>query len=68
VTPSSLRFLSPNYHQDGSTMSATQRVNLDKDKLKQQFDVSHFDINAILRGMQLTFVGGTGLLGCLLSK
>ena len=49
-------------------MSATQRVNLDKDKLKQQFDVSHFDINAILRGMQLTFVGGTGLLGCLLSK
>ena len=31
---------------------------VDKEKLKQQFDVSHFDPNAVLRGMQLTLVGG----------
>ena len=30
----------------------------DKEKLKAAFDVSHFDINAILRGAQLTLVGG----------
>ncbi|KXJ89461.1 transmembrane protein UsgS [Microdochium bolleyi] len=29
----------------------------DKEKLKQAFDVSHFDLNAILRGAQLTLVG-----------
>lgn len=40
-------------------MASPQQLHLDKDKLKQQFDVSHFDINAILRGMQLTLVGGT---------
>lgn len=31
---------------------------LDKDKLKHKLDVSHFDFNAILRGAQLTMVGG----------
>ncbi|KAI1491728.1 formamidase [Biscogniauxia mediterranea] len=30
---------------------------LDKQELKQAFDISHFDLNAILRGAQLTFVG-----------
>ena len=30
----------------------------DKEKLKKAFDVSHFDLNAILRGAQLTLVGG----------
>lgn len=30
----------------------------DKEKLKQAFDLSHFDLNAILRGAQLTLVGG----------
>lgn len=30
----------------------------DKDWLKAAFDTSHFDLNAILRGMQLTLVGG----------
>jgi hypothetical protein len=39
-------------------MSADQRLPLDKDKLKKKFDVSHFDINAIIRGIQLTLVGG----------
>jgi len=29
----------------------------DKEKLKKAFDVSHFDLNAILRGAQLTLVG-----------
>jgi hypothetical protein len=30
----------------------------EKQKLKKAFDLSHFDINAILRGIQLTLVGG----------
>lgn len=34
-------------------------VDLDKEKLKKAFDVSHFDINAVLRGIELTLVGGT---------
>lgn len=36
-------------------------VEIDKEKLKKAFDISHFDINAILRGVQLTLVGGTML-------
>jgi hypothetical protein len=39
-------------------MSTTNRPHIDKDKLKQKLDVSHFDLNAILRGVQLTLVGG----------
>lgn len=31
---------------------------LDKEELKKAFDISHFDLNAILRGVQLTLVGG----------
>ena len=31
---------------------------LDKEELKKGFDISHFDVNAILRGVQLTLVGG----------
>ncbi|KAK4099871.1 hypothetical protein N658DRAFT_428859 [Parathielavia hyrcaniae] len=38
-------------------MSADQKRLLDKNKLKQRFDVSHFDFNAIIRGIQLTLVG-----------
>lgn len=34
-------------------------VDIDKEKLKQAFDLSHFDINAILRGAELTLVGGS---------
>jgi hypothetical protein len=30
----------------------------EQEKLKQQFDVTNFDVNAILRGAQLTVVGG----------
>lgn len=40
-------------------MSADGRSHLDKAKLKKQFDISHFDLNAIIRGIQLTLVGGT---------
>ena len=36
--------------------------HLDLDKLKLQFDISHFDLNAIFRGAQLTLVGGKGLV------
>lgn len=39
-------------------MSSDTRLPLDKDKLKKKFDVSNFSINAIIRGMQLTLVGG----------
>lgn len=35
-----------------------QIPHLDKSKLKKSFDVSHFDLNAIIRGVQLTLVGG----------
>ncbi|KAK3384808.1 hypothetical protein B0H63DRAFT_171512 [Podospora didyma] len=38
-------------------MASTQRPHVDKEKLKKKFDVSHFDFNAILRGIQLTLVG-----------
>ena len=31
---------------------------LDKEELKKALDISHFEINAILRGAQLTLVGG----------
>jgi hypothetical protein len=31
---------------------------IDKDKLKQKFDLSHFGLNAVIRGAQLTLVGG----------
>ncbi|KAH6652092.1 transmembrane protein UsgS [Truncatella angustata] len=34
----------------------------DKEKLKRAFDLSHFDINAILRGIQLTLVGANRAL------
>ena len=30
----------------------------DKDELKRKFDMSAFGANAVIRGMQLTFVGG----------
>jgi hypothetical protein len=33
-------------------------LQVDKEELKKAFDISHFDINAILRGIQLTLVGG----------
>jgi hypothetical protein len=47
----------PPGHQQAHQQSSP--VELDKEKLKKAFDISHFDINAILRGVQLTLVGGT---------
>lgn len=38
-------------------LKKTIEENIDKDKLKAQFKVSHFGANAVLRGMQLTLVG-----------
>ncbi|KAK4464267.1 Acetamidase/Formamidase family-domain-containing protein [Cladorrhinum samala] len=38
-------------------MSTIHKPHIDKDKLKQKLDVSHFDLNAVLRGAQLTLVG-----------
>ncbi|KAK7937681.1 uncharacterized protein PG986_014549 [Apiospora aurea] len=35
---------------------------IDKDELKKAFDTSHFDINAIVRGIQLTLVGANRAL------
>ncbi|KAK1975401.1 transmembrane protein UsgS [Colletotrichum cereale] len=34
-----------------------EKLPFDKEKLKQEFDLSHFDLNQILRGIQLTLVG-----------
>lgn len=39
-------------------------VDIDKEDLKKAFDLSHFDINAILRGAELTLVGGALDLWC----
>lgn len=33
-------------------------LDIDKAQLKKAFDISHFDLNAILRGIELTLVGG----------
>lgn len=59
----------PHVPTQTSTMEARERrpqpkperelpVEIDKEKLKKAFDFSHFDINAILRGAELTLVGG----------
>lgn len=44
----------------GKTESLIKAVeqHVDTEKLKAKLDVSHFDPNAVLRGMQLTLVGG----------
>lgn len=43
-------------------MSSNEKAQLDKDKLKEKleekFDLSHFDPNTVIRGAQLTLVGG----------
>jgi len=38
-------------------MASQQRPPIDKEKLKKKFDISHFDLNAVIRGIQLTGVG-----------
>ncbi len=35
-----------------------QRPHVDKAALKKKFDISNFDLNQVLRGIQLTLVGG----------
>ena len=39
--------------------SQSQRPLLTQEELKKKFEISNFDLNAILRGAQLTVVGGT---------
>lgn len=39
-------------------MSSVDKLHVDKEKLKKSFDLSHFDPNAVIRGAQLTLVGG----------
>jgi fructose-specific component phosphotransferase system IIB-like protein len=38
-------------------LKRTVERNVDSDKLKDKFDLSSLDINAVIRGMQLTLVG-----------
>ncbi|KAI1826579.1 transmembrane protein UsgS [Xylaria intraflava] len=38
-------------------MAESENLELVKDRVKKAFDLSHFDINAVLRGAQLTLVG-----------
>ena len=40
---------------------ADQRLVFNEAKLKEMFDISNFDFNAIIRGIQLTLVGGTSI-------
>jgi hypothetical protein len=39
-------------------MATSDGMEIDKEMLKKAFDVSHFDLNAVIRGIQLTLVGG----------
>jgi hypothetical protein len=41
----------------------TQRPLLTQEQLKKKLEITNFDPNAILRGAQLTVVGGTYLDG-----
>ncbi|KAI1288812.1 transmembrane protein UsgS [Xylaria venustula] len=38
-------------------MAEAKNLQIDKDRVKEAFDLSNFDINAVLRGAQLTLVG-----------
>ncbi|KAF7544253.1 hypothetical protein G7Z17_g10105 [Cylindrodendrum hubeiense] len=39
-------------------MASGEGFRVDRTKIKAAFDVSHFDINTVIRGAQLTLVGG----------
>jgi hypothetical protein len=41
-----------------SKLKALVQENVDANRLKATFSISHFDANAVIRGMQLTLVGG----------
>lgn len=45
-------------HNTADKLKRTVEDNVDTDMLKQKFDLSNFDLNAVIRGMQLTLVGG----------
>lgn len=47
-------------------MAEPNDLKLDKDTLKQAFSLSNFDINAVLRGVQLTLVGGKSITATIL--
>lgn len=39
-------------------MPPNEKLHVDKAKIKEAFDMSHFDLNTVIRGAQLTLVGG----------
>ncbi|KAI3539999.1 transmembrane protein UsgS [Colletotrichum filicis] len=42
---------------EGQIDKQLDKLPIDKERLKREFDLSHFDLNQILRGIQLTLVG-----------
>lgn len=48
-------------------MSSSEKSSIDKERLKEKLeeklDVSHFDPNTVIRGAQLTLVGGESEFG-----
>ncbi|KAK1673078.1 transmembrane protein UsgS [Colletotrichum godetiae] len=42
---------------EGQIDKQLDKLPIDKERLKREFDLSHFDVNQILRGIQLTLVG-----------
>ncbi|KND90796.1 hypothetical protein TOPH_04446 [Tolypocladium ophioglossoides CBS 100239] len=45
-------------HGEADRLRRAIEQNVDTEKLREKLDLSHFDFNAVLRGMQLTLVGG----------
>lgn len=45
-------------HDDVAQLKKKVEKKLDSEAVRERLDVSHFGPNAILRGIQLTFVGG----------
>lgn len=45
-------------HSEADRLKRAIEQNVDTEKLREKLDMSHFDPNAVLRGIQLTLVGG----------
>lgn len=56
------------YTVDLPTVIMGENLHIDKQKLKKQFDTSNFGLNAILRGVQLTLVGGLHIPNSLFAR
>ncbi|PNY30014.1 Uncharacterized protein TCAP_00072 [Tolypocladium capitatum] len=44
-------------HGEADRLKRAIEQNVDTEKLREELDMSHFDLNAVLRGIQLTLVG-----------